>query len=186
MQVAHFESAADFRRWLEANHATESALQVGFYKKTSGRGGLTYTEAVDEALCFGWIDGIIRKLDDVSYTHRFTPRKPGSTWSLINVGHVARLTAAGKMHAAGQKAFAARQAAKTGVYSFEREKPAVFPAAYLREFRANAQAWAFFTAQPPGYRRLATHKVVAPKQEATRRRWLDRLIAASAAGRRIE
>lgn len=186
MQVAHFKSAADFRRWLEANHASVTELQVGFYNKASGRGGLTYSEAVDEALCFGWIDGIIRKLDEVSYTHRFTPRKPGSTWSLINVGHVARLIAAGKMHAAGHKAFAARQAAKTGVYSFEQENPAEFPAAYLREFRANPKAWAFFNAQPPGYRRLATHKVVSPKQEATRRRWLDRLITASAAGHRIE
>jgi len=186
MQVTHFASAADFRRWLEANHATATELQVGFYNKASGRGGLTYAEAVDEALCFGWIDGIIRKLDAASYTHRFTPRKAGSTWSLINVGHVARLTAAGRMHATGLKVFAARQAEKTGIYSFEREKPAVFPPAYLTEFRAHAKAWAFFNAQPPGYRRLATHKVVNPKQEATRRRWLDRLIAASAVGERIE
>ena len=184
MNVTHFPSAAAFRRWLEANHATTTELQVGFYKKASGKGGLTYAEAVDEALCFGWIDGIIRKLDEHSYTHRFTPRRPGSIWSLVNVGHVKRLTKAGKMHAAGLKAYAARQEKKVGIYSFERPAEAL-PPAYEKKFRANRKAWAFFSAQPPGYRRLLLHKVVSPKQAATRERWLARLIAESAAGRRI-
>jgi len=184
MNVTHFAAAADFRRWLAAHHATVAELQVGFYKKSSGKGGLTYSEAVDEALCFGWIDGIVRKLDEHRYTHRFTPRKPGSIWSRVNVGHVERLTKAGRMHAAGLKAFAARQDAKTGIYAFERPAQSL-PPVDEKKFRANKGAWAFFTAQPPGYRRLAIHKVVSPKQAATRARWLARLIADSAAGRRL-
>ena len=185
MPVTHFKSAADFRAWLQANHASVAEFHVGFYKKSSGKGGLTYAKAVDTALCFGWIDGIVRKIDEHSYGHRFTPRKPGSIWSLINVGHVSRLTKAGLMHAAGLKAFAARQEKKTGVYAFERTIAPELPAAYEKEFRADKKAWAFFTAQPPGYRRLALHHVVSPKQEATRERWLARLIAESAAGRRL-
>ncbi len=182
-----FSSREVFRTWLERHHATAAELIVGFHKKGSGRTGLTYAEAVDEALCFGWIDGIVRRIDEASYCHRFTPRKPGSIWSNLNVSHVARLTAAGRMHAAGLKAFAARSAAKTGIYSFEnRDRPQVLPPAYARQFRAHAQAWAYFTAQPPGYQRAALHKVIAPKQAATRERWLARLIAASAAGRRLE
>jgi uncharacterized protein YdeI (YjbR/CyaY-like superfamily) len=184
MNVTHFPSAADFRRWLAAHHATAAELHVGFYKKASGKGGLSYAEAVDEALCFGWIDGIIRKIDEHSYTHRFTPRRPGSIWSLVNVRHVARLTTAGKMHAAGIAAFAARDQKQTGIYSFE-QRPQSFPPALEKKFRAHAQAWAFFSAQPPGYRRLAIYKVISPKQEATRERWLARVIAESAAGRRV-
>lgn len=185
MPVTHFKSAADFRAWLEANHASVTEFHVGFYKKSSGKGGLTYAEAVDAALCFGWIDGIVRKIDEHSYSHRFTPRKPGSTWSLINVGHVERLTKSGLMHAAGLKAFAARTPEKTGLASYERATPPELPSVYEKKFRANKKAWTFFTAQPPGYRRLALHRVVSPKQEATRERWLARLIAESAAGRRL-
>ena len=184
MNVTHFPSAAAFRRWLEANHATAPELQVGFYKKISGKGGLTYAEAVDEALCFGWIDGLIRKIDEHSYTHRFTPRRPGSIWSLVNVRHVARLTKFGKMHAAGLKAFAIRDRKKTGIYSFE-NRPQSLPPTLEKKFRAQPKAWAFFNAQPSGYRRLAIYKVVNPKQEVTRERWLARLIADSAAGRRL-
>lgn len=179
-----FSSAAEFRRWLKQHHAKASQLQVGFYRKASGRGGLTYAEAVDEALCFGWIDGVIRKLDDVSYTHRFTPRKSTSIWSLTNGRHVERLTAAGRMRPAGLQAFAARTAERTGVYAFEQEA-ASLPAEYAAELRANAPAWAFFSSQAPWYQRLMIHKVVSPKQTATRRRWLDRLIRESAASRRV-
>jgi len=184
MTVVHFNSAADFRRWLERHHATARELQVGFYKKASGRGGLAYKEAVDEALCFGWIDGIVRKLDAHSYTLRFTPRKPGSSWSNVNVRNVARLSAAGRMSAAGLAAFAARTAERTGVASYEK-RPQKLPAAYEKEFRTNRQAWTFFTAQAPWYQRLIIHKIVSAKQETTRLRWLDRAIVESAAGRRI-
>lgn len=186
MKPVQFSSAADFRRWLEQNHASVTELWVGFYKKSSGKTGMSYSEAVDEALCFGWIDGIVRSLGAVSYMHRFSPRKPGSIWSNINIGHVERLKAAGKMHPAGLAAYAARVAAKTGVYSFESKTPPKLPAAFERRFRANKKAWTFFSTQPPGYRRLALYKVMSPKQQTTRERWLDRLIAASKDGKRIE
>jgi uncharacterized protein YdeI (YjbR/CyaY-like superfamily) len=185
MNVIHFATAADFRRWLEQHHTTAKEVQIGFYKKSAGKPGMVYKEALDEALCFGWIDGIVRSLDAERYTQRFTPRKPGSIWSNINVGHIQRLIAAGKMRPAGLAAFAARTAQKTGIYSFE--QPAkTLPPAFAKKFRAHAKAWTFFSAQPPGYRRLMIHKIVSPKQAATRERWLERVIAASAAGRRIE
>ncbi len=184
MKVVHFASAAEFRRWLETHHATATELQVGFYKKASGRGGLTYPGSVDEALCFGWIDGLVHKIDADRFTHRFTPRKRRSIWSNLNVAHVARLTAAGKMHAAGLAAYALRDPKRTGIASFENPGRKL-PSAYGKKFRARAKAWAFFTVQAPWYQRLIIHKIVTAKQETTRLRWLDRAIAASAAGRRI-
>jgi uncharacterized protein YdeI (YjbR/CyaY-like superfamily) len=185
MHITFFSTAAEFRTWLSAHHASVGELHVGFFRKGSNRVGLTYADAVDEALCFGWIDGVVRKIDDVSYTHRFTPRKPRSIWSLANVRNALRLTEAGRMHPAGLKAFAARSEKTTGVYSYE-QSPKNLPADYEKEFRVNKAAWSFFSAQAPWYRRLLTHRVVNPKQEATRRRWLARLIAESAAGRRIQ
>lgn len=185
MRGTHFRTAAAFRRWLEKNHATAKELQVRFYKKASGKGGMVYREALDEALCFGWIDGVVHRLDDESYAQRFTPRRAGSNWSNINVGHVARLKRAGRMHAAGLAAFAARTAEKTGVYSFEAKIPPTLPTADERRFRAAPAAWEFFSAQPPGYRRQSVWHVVSAKQEATRERRLAKLIAASAAGRRL-
>lgn len=179
-----FATAGEFRDWLAAHHAKASGLLVAFNKAGSGRGGLTYAEALDEALCFGWIDGVRKRLDDARYTIRFTPRKPGSIWSNINVGHVGRLKAAERMQPAGLAAFAAREAKKTGIYSFE-NKPKKLPAAFEKKFRANAKAWAFFRAQAPWYQRTAIHVVVSPKQEATRQRWLHQLIVDSAASRRL-
>jgi uncharacterized protein YdeI (YjbR/CyaY-like superfamily) len=182
--AAYFRSAADFRRWLETNHATSTELLVGFYKKGSGNGGLTYPEALDELLCFGWIDGLKRRVDAERFTQRVTPRRRGSIWSLVNVRHVERLTRAGRMHPAGITAFAARRADKTGIYSFE-NRPQVLPAHFAKIFRANPKAWTFFMAQPPGYRRLVIFKIVSAKQEATRRRWLARAIIESAQARRL-
>ncbi len=185
----HFASAADFRAWLLTHHAASAELWVGFYKKSSGRPGLTYTEAVDEALCFGWIDGIVKKTGPESFTHRFTPRRPGSIWSNINVRHVARLTAAGKMHRAGLAAFEAREHAKTGIYAYEQpDRPAgsdAFPAEFETIFRAKSRAWKFWSAQPPGWRRTIVRWVTGAKQDATRLRRLDATIAASAAGHRV-
>lgn len=186
MTPRFFKSAAAFRAWLEQNHATASELWVGLYKKHAAHRGLTYPDAVLEALCFGWIDGVMRRIDDDTLMQRFTPRKPGSTWSNINVAHVERLTSEGRMAPAGLAVFAARSAAKSGIYSFERQQPAEFPPALLRRFKANRAAWNFFNAQPPGYRRLSTHRVVSAKQEATRLRRLEKLIAASAASRRLD
>lgn len=185
MNAIHFKTPAEFRQWFETHHATAKELQVRFYKKASGKGGMTYAEAVDEALCFGWIDSVVHRLDDESYAQRFTPRKPGSNWSNINVGHIARLKQAGRMHAAGLAAFAARSPAKTGVYSFESKTEPKLSAKDAKTFRADKKAWAFFSAQPPGYRRLSLWHIVSAKQEATRARRLNTLIVASAAGRRL-
>jgi len=180
-----FADHAPFRAWLEQHYASASELIVGFHKQSAQRAGLTYAEAVDEALCFGWIDGIIRKIDDVSYSHRFTPRKAGSTWSNVNVRHMARLDAAGRLHPAGRAAFVARSAAKAGIYSFESKEPVRLPPAFERTFRAQRAAWVFYAGQPPGYRRLTTFWVVSAKQPATRARRLQQIIAASACGRRL-
>jgi uncharacterized protein YdeI (YjbR/CyaY-like superfamily) len=145
---------------------------------------MVYAEAVDEALCFGWIDGLVKSIDADSYMQRFTPRKPRSIWSKINVGHIARLTAAGRMTPAGLAAFEARTAAKTGVYSFEQE-PQQFPTAFEKTFRANRRAWTFWTSQPPGYKRTALWWVISAKQASTRERRLAQLIAVSAEARRL-
>jgi uncharacterized protein YdeI (YjbR/CyaY-like superfamily) len=184
VNAVFFSSAAPFRRWLQKNYATAKEIWIGFYKKASGKGGMIYPQALDEALCFGWIDGLVKSIDAESYMQRFTPRRPGSIWSNINVGHVARLTAAGRMHNAGLAAFAARDARKTGVYAFE-NRPQEFPPEFTNLFRARKKAWNFWEAQPPGYRRVAIWWVVSAKQAETRERRLAKLIAASAAGRRL-
>lgn len=190
MKPTHFPTAAHFRTWLERHHATVRELSVAFYKKSSGKAGMSYHEAVDEALCFGWIDGIIRRLDDESYCHRFTPRRPGSIWSKINLGHVERLKAAGQMHAAGLAAYARRESAKSGVYSYEQgqpqPRPQKFPTALEKIFRASPSAWCFWQTLPPGHQRTVIHWVTSAKQTATRERRLARLIALAQAGRRLE
>jgi uncharacterized protein YdeI (YjbR/CyaY-like superfamily) len=180
-----FPSAAQFRAWLEANHATERELVVGFYKKSSGKPSLSWPESVDEALCFGWIDGIRRSLGADAYSIRFTPRKPTSIWSAINVARVKELTELGKMHPSGLGAFAARTPERTGVYSFERHAAAALAPDQKERFAKNRKAHAFFEAQPPGYRRTAIHWVVSAKRPETHHRRLAQLIADSAAGRRI-
>jgi len=184
MKLKYFKSAADFRAWLEVNHSGVTELWLGFYKKDSGKGGITYAEALDEALCFGWIDGIRKRVDALSFTQRFTPRKPKSIWSLINIGHVTRLKKAGRMKPAGLKAFAARTDAKSGVYSFE-NKPRELSPELVREFKANKAAWEFFQQQPPGYRRLISFWVMSAKQEETRQRRLAQLMSDSKQGRRL-
>ena len=181
----YFATPAEFRRWLDAHHATASELVVGFRKRHTGKASLTWSESVDEALCYGWIDGIRRSLGDEAYTIRFTPRKPTSIWSAINVAKVAELTRLGKMRPAGQRAFEHRTAERTGVYSFERAQAAKLTSAQERELRANGKAAAFFDAQPPGYRRIALHWVTSAKREDTRARRLAQLIAVCAAGRRL-
>lgn len=185
MKPTFFASAAAFRAWLERHHATASELWIGYYKKSSGRGGMVYREALDEALCFGWIDGRVKSIDAARYMQRFTPRKPGSIWSNVNVRHVARLDAAGKMRPAGLAAFAARDEKKTGIYSFEK-RPENFPADLERIFRAQPSAWSFWQAQPPGYRRTITHWVISAKRDETRQRRLAGVIAESAANRRVD
>ena len=180
-----FPTPAHFRRWLERHHASATELWVGFYKKSTGRPSITWPEAVDEALCFGWIDGIRKSLDEESYTNRFTPRKPGSNWSLINTKRVKELIEQGRMHEAGLEAFKSRDPKKS-VYSFEQRKNPQLTPELEALFKRNRDAWQFFEAQPPGYRRVITFYVVSAKQEATRLRRLDNLIKHCAAGRRID
>jgi len=180
-----FAKPAQFRGWLEANHAAKRELVVGFYKKSSGKPSLTWPESVDEALCFGWIDGIRRSLGADSYSIRFTPRKPTSIWSAINVARVNELTKLGKMRSSGLRAFAARTPERTGVYSFERNQEAKLAPEQDKRLRDNRKARAFFEAQPPWYRRTAIHWVISAKRPETRERRLTQLIEDSAAGRTI-
>jgi uncharacterized protein YdeI (YjbR/CyaY-like superfamily) len=180
-----FETQAAFRRWLRTHHKTATEVWVGYYKKAAGTPSITYLESLDEALCFGWIDGIRKSIDGERYMNRFTPRRRGSNWSLVNVRRVQDLIAAGRMQPAGLAAYEARDEKKTGVYSFE-NRPASFTPELTAMFRKQAAAWRFWEAQPPGYRRLMIWFVMSAKKDDTRRRRLERLMAESAAGRRIE
>lgn len=184
MTPAFFPTPAHLRRWLEKNHATARELIVGFYKKGTGNPSIDWPELVDQVLCFGWIDGIRRSIDAESWSIRITPRKPDSTWSKINVGRVAELTKLGLMKPEGLKAFKARTANNTGIYTYEKTPTKLAPA-YERPFKADAKAWAFYRAQPPGYQRLLNGWVMLAKREETRQRRLAQLIKASAAGKRV-
>ena len=178
-----FETPAKLRKWFEAHHENTSEVWIGFLKKSTGRPSVTYQEALDEALCFGWIDGVRKSIDAERYMIRFTPRKKGSYWSAVNTKRATELKKQGRMAPAGRAAFEARDAARTRKYSFERES-AVFPPDLDRRFKANRRAWEFFQALPPGTRKVATHWVVSAAKEETRLRRLAQLIAASAEGRR--
>lgn len=184
MDVSFFDSASEFRRWLEAHHDTATEVWVGFYKKSAQRPGIIYGDAVDQALCFGWIDGIRKSIDQTSYTNRFTPRRRGSIWSAVNTRRVGELTDLGLMHPSGLAVFAERDQAKSGLHSFEQESHDLGDE-YEAIFRKNAAAWKFFQAQPPSYRRTAIWWVVSAKREETRRRRLTTLIDDSENGRRI-
>jgi uncharacterized protein YdeI (YjbR/CyaY-like superfamily) len=185
MKPTFFATPQDFRSWLEAHHATERELLVGFYKRGFGKPSISWPESVDEALCFGWIDGVRKSLSEEAYSIRFTPRRATSIWSAINVARVAALESLGRMAPAGRRAFAARTPERTGVYSHDRSEPAQFTTVQLQRLRAHPAAAAFFDAQPPWYRRTATHWVVSAKREDTRERRLDQLIADSAESRTI-
>ena len=184
MTVKHFATQAAFRKWLEKNHDKVKELFVGFYNQKSGRGGLTYKQALDEALCFGWIDGVRRSIDEDSYTNRFTPRKAKSYWSAINTKRYQELDAQGLVAPPGRAAFEARDAAKTAQYSFERETAELDPA-MRKELEANKKAVAYFDAQPPYYRRLASHWVTSAKRDETRTKRLATLIEFCAKGERL-
>jgi uncharacterized protein YdeI (YjbR/CyaY-like superfamily) len=180
---AFYATPAEWRAWLEAHHAVEREHWVGFHKRGSGRPSLTWPEAVDQALCFGWIDGVRKRVDDERYMIRFTPRKPSSRWSRVNVARVGELKAAGLMRPAGLEAFEART--EEGTYSYEQRDAAAFDPERERRLRADAAAAAFFDAQPPYYRRAVTHWVMSAKREETRDRRLALLIECSAAGRTV-
>lgn len=185
MEPIFFTTPEQWRAWLEANHDTVSEVLVGFHKKASGRPSISWPQSVDEALCFGWIDGVRTGRDADSYTIRFTPRKPGSTWSAVNIDKVRELTEAGRMRPAGQAAFEARAPDKSKVYAYENYDDAVLDTDAEAEFRANAVAWAGFQAMAPSYRRTAIHRVVSAKRADTRARRLAELIACSERGEKI-
>jgi len=180
-----FAEPADFRAWLEENHERGSELWVGFHKKATGRPSITWPEAVDEALCFGWIDGIRRSLGDESYMIRFTPRKPRSTWSAVNIARAKELVAEGRMRPAGLAAFEVRSDDRSAIYAYEQRHEAQLAPDEEREFRANERAWEFFQAHPPWYRKTALWWVVSAKREETRARRLRTLIDDSANGRKL-
>jgi len=180
-----FPTPSDFRAWLEAHHDKLSEYLVGFHKKSSGKPSITWPESVEVALCFGWIDGVRKSLGETSYTIRFTPRKPTSTWSAINTNLVQKLTKQGLMHPAGLKAFAARNEKKSAIYSYEQRKSARFTSEQEKQFRANKLAWDFFQSQPPGYKQLTTYRVITAEKEETRQKRLSELIAHSQHQHRI-
>jgi uncharacterized protein YdeI (YjbR/CyaY-like superfamily) len=182
--VRFFATPADLRDWFDANHESADELWLGYYRKATGRPSVDWPQAVDEALCVGWIDGVRRSVDDISHVQRFTPRRKGSTWSAINVAKVTGLTREGRMRPAGLAAFEARTAANTAIYSYERAAAAFAPDEEAR-LRDDSAAWADWEARPPSYRRAVTHWVTSAKGAATRERRLDALILDSAAGRKV-
>jgi len=182
----YFKSPSDFRAWLERHHATARELLVGFHKRHTGAPSLTWPESVDEALCFGWIDGIRHRVDGERYTIRFTPRKAGSTWSAVNLRRIRALLKEGRMRPGGLKVFQERDRKKAGLYSFEQRRRIKLPPRLERLVRANPKAWSYFRAQAPWYQRTASFWVVSAKKEETRLKRLAYLIATSARGRSIQ
>jgi len=185
MKPRYFRTPAEFRAWLQEHHDTEDELWVGFYKKGSGTPSITWSEAVDEALCYGWVDSIRKGVDDKRFMNRFTPRKPTSNWSEVNIRRVERLTKQRRMRAPGRKAFEARQARKPGSYSYEQRYDVKLSPELDKRFRAQERAWAWFHDQPPGYRSFALYWVMSAKQPATRERRLTQLIDDSAQGLKV-
>ena len=177
MDATFLAAPEDFRAWLEENHAAETELWVGFYKVATGRPSITWPESVDEALCFGWIDGLHKRLDDESYVIRFTPRKLSSNWSAKNIARIEELIAEGRVRPAGLEIYRARDPDRSRVYSFERRKKAKLDAEQAARLRADAAAWEFFQSQPPWYWRTAIHWVISAKREATRLDDLERRLS---------
>jgi uncharacterized protein YdeI (YjbR/CyaY-like superfamily) len=170
-----FKTQAAWRAWLQEHHDSSSEILLRLFKVHAAHRGVTYKQALDEALCFGWIDGVARRLDDDSYCQRFTPRRPRSIWSRINIGHVERLIKAGKMASSGLAAYKKRDPKRTGVYSFE-NRPKALPPAMEKQFRRNKRAWEFYQAQAPWYRRTMAHLILSAKKEETQQRRLAALI----------
>lgn len=186
MKPTFFATPADLRAWFEKHHETETELLVGFYKKDSGKPSITWPESVDEALCVGWIDGVRKSLDAASYTVRFTPRKPTSIWSAVNIARVEALTQAGHMKPAGLKAFEQRRENKSGIYAYEQRDQIELSEPETQAFQANPTAWDYFQSRPSSYRKAALWWVVSPKKEETRARRVATLIEDSANGRMIK
>lgn len=189
MKPTFFKTSVAFREWLAANHDRAPELLVGFHKVDSGRPSITYQEALDEALAFGWIDGVRRRVDEFSYSIRFTPRRARSIWSNVNIKRVGELIAAGRMAPPGLAAFERRDAKRSGIYSYESTARSVPPGEFgqreLAAFTAKAKAWAFFEAQAPYYKKLMIKWVMSAKRDDTRARRLTQLIDHSKRGERV-
>jgi uncharacterized protein YdeI (YjbR/CyaY-like superfamily) len=179
-----FETPVAFREWLERHHAKAEALLVGYYKKGSGKPSITWPESVDEALCYGWIDGIRKSIDDSSYTIRFTPRKPGSIWSSVNIKRAQALIEQGQMQPAGLQAYQARKENKVGIYSYE-QRSVDLEEPYNRLLKKDKAAWSFFQIQPASYRKAVSWWIISAKKEETRQKRLEKLIACSIQGQRL-
>lgn len=179
-----FESPGSFRKWLEENHQKESELTVGYHKVSTKKPSMSWSESVDEALCFGWIDGIRRNINDESYCIRFTPRNPKSTWSAVNINKINELTRLGKMHPAGLAAFGKRTEVRSAIYSYE-NRPDKLDADLENKFRENSRAWTFFSVQAPSYQKTRFYWVMSAKQESTRQARLEKLIEASETGNKL-
>ncbi len=186
MKPTFFKNASDFREWLVKHHETENELQVGFYKKKSGKEGITYEESVEQALCFGWIDGITHGIDELSYMIRFTPRRAKSNWSATNIRIVERLKKEGLMEPAGDKAYQARTDAKSAVYSYEQKKDPQLASEYEKIFKANKKAWDFFQQQAAWYKKTITHWIMTAKHEDTKQKRLTQVISMSEQAKRLQ
>ena len=182
MEPRFFATPAELRAWFEANHADEDELVVGYYRKASGRGGVTWQQSVDEALCFGWIDGIRRRIDEQSYSNRFTPRRKRSNWSAINIARVRELIAEGRMTPAGLAAFEARDDDRSAIYSYEQRHKAKLSPEQEARLRADPAAWERFQSRPPSWRRAAVYWVTSAKKPETQERRLTKLIEGAEPG----
>ncbi|MGZ5303397.1 MAG: YdeI/OmpD-associated family protein [Bacteroidia bacterium] len=178
MKPTFFPTPFDWNKWLKKNHDKEQEVLIGFYKKDSAKPSITWPESVEEALCFGWIDGVRKSIDAESYTIRFTPRRPKSNWSAVNIALVEKLIKEKRMQPAGLKAFEARSASKSKIYAYEKELKTL-PEDYEKQFKANKKAWDYFSQKAPGYRKTAIHWVVSAKQEATREKRFQTLMQCS-------
>ena len=186
MTPTFFADAEAFRAWLDLHAASATELLVGFHKVGSHQPCMSWSASVDEALCFGWIDGRRKRIDDDSYSIRFTPRKPSSIWSVVNIAKMDKLCAEGRMRPAGEAAFALRSEAKSGIYAHERGDLPELPEAERERFQRDAAAWDYFQATPPGYRKVVLHWIVNAKREETRAKRLAQLMQACAAGKRLD
>jgi uncharacterized protein YdeI (YjbR/CyaY-like superfamily) len=184
MKPTFFADQQDFRKWLEKNHQDQKELLVGFYKVTSKKPSMSWSQSVDQALCFGWIDGVRRSIDDESYSIRFTPRKTSSIWSAINIQKMEDLTKTGLMTDAGLKAFSFRTENKSKIYSHEKE-PVPLDVVYEKQFKSNKLAWDFFEKQPPSYKKVMIHWIMSAKQEKTRLSRLEKTIVESEKQKRV-
>ncbi|HKO34485.1 MAG TPA: YdeI/OmpD-associated family protein [Candidatus Limnocylindria bacterium] len=178
-----FPTPADFRAWLEGNHDTATELWVGYYKKGVPKQSMTYAQAVEEALCFGWIDGLTRRIDDEITSNRYTPRRKGSSWSAINIAKMGELKAAGRLHPAGQRIFEERDRRKDASYSYERP-PAEIPPAMMTRLRADKLAWAFWESEQPSFRKAVAHWVTSAKRPETNERRFAELLEMARVGTR--